>query len=206
MAFYNQMMGDPWQRAASMGPLLPDGLSQPELELPFAPGMSWSFTGGPHEAWGVGSPWGGLDFAPAAVEKGCTVSRFWATAVSPGLVVRSDDAQVLVDLDGDGREQTGWVILYLHVASADRVPVGTHLNRDDRIGHPSCEGGVATGTHVHISRKYNGEWLAADGPLPFILSGWQARAGQKPYSGALIKASQVVTARPDGASTSLIAR
>ena len=206
MAFYNQMMGDPWQRAAAMGPLIPDHLAQPPLELPFAPGMSWSFTGGPHAAWGVGSPWGALDFAPANVEKGCTVSRFWATAVAPGLVVRSGDAQVLLDLDGDGHEQTGWVVLYLHMAGADRVPVGAQVNLDDRIGHPSCEGGVSTGTHVHISRKYNGEWLSADGPLPFVLSGWQARSGQYAYSGALSKAGQTVTARPDGAATSLVAR
>ncbi|HEX7976476.1 MAG TPA: hypothetical protein VF498_18845 [Anaerolineales bacterium] len=113
----------------------------------------------------------------------------------------------MIDLDGDGREQTGWVLLYLHVAEADRVAMGTRVNTDDPIGHPSCEGGQRpTGTHVHLARKYNGEWIAADGPLPFLLSGWQAHAGPKPYQGALTKGDQTVTANPGGRQTSIIVR
>ena len=206
LAFYQQSFGSPWERAAQVEPLLPDGLSQPALELPFTMGERWSFTGGPHAAWGVGSPWGGLDFAPSAVEKGCTVSRFWITAAAPGLVVRADHGVVIVDLDGDGFEQTGWVLLYLHVAGQDRVAVGTQLAVNDHIGHPSCEGGFSTGTHVHLSRKFNGEWLASDGPVPFVLSGWQAWPGARQYSGSLTRGDQVVTARPDGSHTSLIVR
>ncbi len=206
LTFYQEKFGDPWQRAAAVEPLLPDHLAQPDLELPFPPGETWTLTGGPHAAWGVGSPWGGLDFAPANVEKGCTVSRFWATAAAPGVVLRSANGQVIEDLDGDGNEQTGWVLLYLHVAEKERVAVGTQLNTNDRIGHPSCEGGVATGTHVHIARKYNGEWFAADSPVPFVLSGWQAWPGARAYSGSLTKADQLVTARLDNTSTSLIVR
>jgi LasA protease len=174
--------------------------------LPFAPGETWSLTGGPHLAWGIGSAWGGIDFAPANVEKGCSVSRYYATAAAPGLVVRSGRSVVLIDLDGDGFEGTGWVLLYLHIASQDRIPAGTRVNTDDPIGHPSCEGGVATGTHVHLARKYNGEWLAASGPVPMLLSGWQVWSGEKPYSGALTRGDEIVTARPDDAHTSLITR
>lgn len=204
LAYYGKWMGDPWSRAEAAGPILPDGLEQPPLELPFAPGVSWSFSGGPHAAYGVGSPWGALDFAPAT--KNCEVSPYWATAVASGEVVRSGNAQVVVDLDGDGREQTGWDILYLHIASTGRIQNGAKVGLNDSIGHPSCEGGVSTGTHVHISRKYNGEWLAADGALPFVISGWQAQAGDYPYTGALAKGTQLVTARPDGDHTSLISR
>src|SRR5207249_11219696 len=66
----------------------------------------------------------------------------------PGLVVRSGNGVVVVDADGDGSERTGWNILYLHVAGKDRVAKGVWVEQDDRIGHPSCEGGVATGTHL----------------------------------------------------------
>jgi hypothetical protein len=113
---------------------------------------------------------------------------------------------VVLDLDGDGREQTGWVLLYLHVAAKDRVQPGTVLNTNDRVGHPSCEGGFSTGTHVHLARKYNGEWIGADGPLPFVLSGWQVVYGARPYAGTLVKGDQTVTAQPDGSHTSLITR
>jgi LasA protease len=98
------------------------------------------------------------------------------------------------------------VELYLHIADQDRVAAGTRLKTNDRIGHPSCVGGVATGTHVHIARKYNGEWFAAGLPVPFVLSGWTAASGSKLYHGSLTKAGQTVTSRLDDIYTSLINR
>jgi len=203
---YQSMFGDPWKRAAQVEPLYPETLQQPALELPFAPGTTWSLTGGPHNAWGVGSAQGGLDFAPTSSQSGCYISPAWATASAAGLVVRSDHGVLVIDLDGDGHEQTGWNLVYLHLASLDRASVGTWVNKDDRLGHPSCEGGVTTGLHVHISRKYNGEWITAGPPLPFVLSGWLAHPGIYPYLGTLTKGDQVVTAKSDGSHTSLISR
>jgi hypothetical protein len=76
----------------------------------------------------------------------------------------------------------------------------------DRVGHPSCEGGEATGTHLHFARKYNGEWVAAAGPLPFVLSGWTAHGGSVPYQGSLTKGDLVVTANQNSAQGSAIKR
>ena len=201
---YTQFIGDPWSRAAS--PVIPEGLIAPLLELPFEPGVLWHFTGGPHVAWGVFSPLGAVDFAPHAEVKGCTPSAEWITASAPGLVVRSDNGAVMVDLDGDGYEQTGWVIFYLHVATADRVPVGTWLAQDDRIGHASCEGGMATGRHVHLVRKYNGEWIAAAGPFPLVLSGWQIVPGEQAYVGTLERDGVVIPSRGTGSILNQIVR
>ncbi len=100
----------------------------------------------------------------------------------------------MLDLDGDGDERTGWVVFYLHIATEDRVQVGTKLKAGDPVGHPSCEGGHATGTHVHIARKYNGEWLPAEGTLAFNLEGWVAQNGDEPYLGTLKRNTQVITA------------
>jgi LasA protease len=203
---YLAMFGDPWKKATATGPLFPDGVSQPNLELPFASGERWSLTAGPHPSWKTGSPNGALDLAPVTGEKQCAVSRTWVQASAAGLVVRSARNVVAIDLDGDGYEQTGWVIVYLHVADQDRIPTGRQVKLDDRLGHPSCEGGASTGTHVHIARKYNGEWIAADGPLPFVLSGWQAFSGQKVYLGGMTKGNQQVVASPVGPRTSIIIR
>ena len=52
------------------------------------------------------------------------------------------------------------------------------MDEGDHIGHPSCEGGRAVGTHLHIARKYNGEWVGAGGALPFVLSGWTTHEGE----------------------------
>jgi hypothetical protein len=121
-------------------------------------------------------------------------------------VVRSEEGKVLVDVDMDGDESTGWVIFYLHIANKDRVPAGTVLAVDDRIGHASCEGGVATGSHVHLARKYNGEWITAGGPVPLVLSGWKTVSGMAEYGGYLIRNSKIIYAYPYSIAESRIWR
>lgn len=188
---YARLFGDPWQ---NLTPHIPGSLQQPALRLPFEEGKAWSYTGGPHTAWGEGAPLAALDFAPGMDTGGCTPSDEWVTAVAAGVVTRSDPATVMLDLDMDGDERTGWVIFYFHLATEGRVPAGAVLQAGDRIGHPSCEGGRATGTHVHVARLYNGEWMAAAGTLAFNLEGWIAQNGVRPYLGTLKRNTQVVTA------------
>lgn len=214
-AMYEEMFGDPWARAETVGLIFPPALNQPPLTLPFEPGVEWSLTGGPHNAWGQINPniygtthtvFAAIDFAPATDHGGCDPTPTWIVAAAPGLVVRSDNGAVMVDLDGDGYEQTGWNLLYMHVGKKDRVPVGVWLEVNDRIGHASCEGGVSTGTHLHFARKYNGEWVTADGPIPFIMDGWRVVAGEKAYEGKLVRGDQVVIADPVGQKWSNIFR
>lgn len=200
---YRQLFGDPFGYSH---PIYDDGLQQPEMILPFIPGRIWAFTGGPHGAWEAESAWAALDFAPSSIQSGCAESEDWVLAAAPGLVVRSESGVVVLDLDGDGEEQSGWSLLYLHIGKFPLVEVGDLVEQGDLIGHPSCLGGVATGTHVHIARKYNGEWILADGPLPFTLSGWVAKAGTRPYQGALIKGDQVVLACTCASQATYISR
>ncbi len=193
-ALHTRLFGDPAVRAEAIEPLYPSTLSQPELILPFQANVLWSFTGGPHSAWGAEGARAALDFAPASTSSGCILSDAWVTAAATGLVVRSRGGVVVIDLDGDGQEQSGWVLTYLHIAAKDRIEVDSWVSVGDRIGHPSCEGGNATGTHVHIARKYNGEWMLAGGSIPFTMSGWVAQAGYSPYEGILVKGDRVVVA------------
>ena len=214
-AMYMEMFGDPWELADGINPIFPAALNQPALVLPFEPNQKWSFTGGPHNGWGqlnpkiygqVHSVFAAIDFAPAADRTGCIPTSTWVTASAPGLVVRSENGAVMVDLDGDGYEQTGWNLLYMHISPKDRVAVGTWLESNDCIGHASCEGGVSTGTHLHFARKYNGEWVTADGPIPFVLSGWRVVAGGKAYEGKLIRGDEFVIADINSESKSIIIR
>jgi len=191
---YKSLFGDPWENPQ---PHLPGSLVQPQFILPFEPGDVWALTGGPHTSWGTGEPLAAVDFAPPSKTSGCVSSAVWATAVTNGVVVRSETGYVMLDLDGDGDERTGWVVMYMHLATEARVPVGAILKQGDPLGHPSCEGGSATGTHVHIARKYNGEWIPAEGfggVLAFNLEGWSVHNGSQPYLGTLTRNSQTVTA------------
>jgi LasA protease len=203
---HNILFEDPWDRAAQIEPLFPANLTQPALILPFVEQQIWAFTGGPHGAWTIEGSQASLDFAPGSVRHGCTPSNLWTVAAAPGVIARLGNGVVMLDLDGDGKEQTGWVLFYLHVNPIGSLHVGKWVDQGDLLGHPSCEGGRATGTHLHIARKYNGEWIAADGPIPFNLSGWEAHAGDNPYEGYLTRGDDIIEASEWGAYSSNIKR
>ena len=191
MQTYRKWFGEPFQHAAT---ILPKNLQQPQFTLPWTAGETWYFTGGPHGGWASGSGWAAIDFVPDAVDIGCQPSDRWVTAIADGTVIRSQDGEVVVDLDNDGHEQTGWTILYMHIAADGRAAQGTHVKTGDRIGHPSCEGGAANATHVHLARRYNGEWIPAGGTIPFVLDGWQVNGEATEYDGRLVKGDQVKVA------------
>ena len=197
---YTRLFGDPW----TCQPVIPGSLRQPELKLPFESGKTWAFTGGPHTGWGQGDPWAALDFAPPSAESGCEITSEWAVAVAPGVIVRSETGLVELDLDGDGDFRTGWVILYLHLGTQHKVSVGDQLQTGDQIGHPSCEGGESTGSHIHIARKYNGEWIPAAGILPFVMDAWVPAEGRAEYLGTLTRFTESVSASVDAEEKSLI--
>jgi LasA protease len=182
---YNLLFGYPFDY--DIASLLPPNLTQPPMQLPFEPGVTWSFTGGPHGGWDTGSAWAALDFAPPIEGLGCAPSDMWDVAVADGYIVRAEDGAVIQDLDNDGYEQTGWTVLYMHVESRDRVEAGTYVYAGDRIGRPSCEGGISNATHLHLARRYNGEWIPADGNLPFNLDGWISSGNGIYYDGFLTR-------------------
>ena len=188
---YSDLFGEAKQ---TVQPLIPGSLVQPPLRFPFAAKQTWAFTGGPHTSWGQGEPYAALDFAPPVTGGGCNPADEAAIAMADGVIARSDPAEVVLDLDGDGEERTGWVIYYLHIATNGRIPAGVKVKAGDPIGFPSCEGGAATGTHVHIARKYNGEWIPATGVLAFNLEGWVAQAGDQPYQGSMTRFSRTIIA------------
>ena len=159
-------------------------LRQPKLSLPFRRGEVWRFTGGYHGGWGNGSAWASVDFAPpkeAGPVSYCYTSSFPVTAVARGIIARLSEGAVILDLDLDGNEGSGWTILYLHTTHAESLETGQIVEAGEVLGYPSCAGGYSTATHLHIARRYNGEWIPADcvncpASLripPFTMGDWQ---------------------------------
>lgn len=204
VAAYTRLFGAPETWAVRN--LIPGGLTQPALALPFRPGRIWSFTGGPHPAWISSGQWAAIDFAPSSSGAGCGESFEPVTASAPGIIVRADHNAVVLDLDGDGRETTGWTVFYFHIRAQGMIKVGTQVELGDPIGFPSCEGGRATGTHVHVARKYNGEWMPVNGIVPFNFSGWVVSIGSAEYQGSLTRDGIVVDACTCSAPYTAISR
>jgi LysM repeat protein len=208
---YMALFGDPFRTAIE--PLVPADLQQPPLTLPFASGEVWYMTSGPHGGWDArGSGWAAVDFAPPrppdailAAQGSCFVSPNYSTAMAAGVVVRSADGAVVIDLDMDGDERTGWTITYLHIAETERIAAGTIVQPGTRLGRPSCEGFYLNsgGTHIHISRRYNGEWIVADcnncqpgvAAPPFMMGGWVVKGlPNQAYQGYMQNGSRIVRA------------
>lgn len=190
---YASLFGDPWKQKTS---LIPGSLRQPQLTLPFPAAQIWTYTGGPHPGWGAGDPLAAVDFAPPSEHHGCFAvdPPNFVTAMADGIIARSSPEGLMLDLDGDGDERTGWDIFYLHLSVDSRVPAGKEVHIGDMMGYPSCQGGeLVTGTHVHIARKYNGEWMPADSIVPFNMEGWIVHAGSAAYLGTLTRNGITVT-------------
>ncbi len=206
---YSNLFGYPFDYAIE--PLIPLNLEQPIFQLPFERDVKWALTGGPHPGWDSGSAWAALDFAPDTDTFGCVESDAWVVALANGPVLRVGDGLVIQDVDAasspaDGFEQTGWVILYMHIASRDKVKNGTYLKAGDRIGHPSCEGGISNGTHFHIARRYNGEWIPADQGIPFVVDGWVSAGTGLEYEGTLERDGVIVQAESGPSEKNKISR
>lgn len=189
---YKKLFGDPYAREIS--PIVPVTLTQPLMELPWQAGDTFYYTGGPHEGYGTGSALAAIDFGPPDVLGSCYYSDVPLTAVAAGRIFLGSKGETYLDLDADGNLQTGWVVLYLHMVADDSLTQGQLVEAGDVLGYASCEGGMADASHLHIARRYNGEWIPADGRVPFVLSGWRVQAGNAPYNGTMVRGDEIKTA------------
>jgi LysM repeat protein len=193
LATYKRLFGEPTQY--DFGRLLPRDLKQPTLRLPLEDGKKWYFTGGPHAGWVDGSPWAAVDFAPADQAGSCWQSEYWTVAAAPGVIAAAENGRVILDLDGDGFQGTGWALMYMHTGDEGRVEVGDKLKSNDHVGHPSCQGGDSQTSHIHFARLYNGQWIAADDPrIPLVLSGWTFSGDSQEYNGLMQREDKMRTA------------
>jgi murein DD-endopeptidase MepM/ murein hydrolase activator NlpD len=189
---YRRLFGEPYTLAVE--PLVPAGLTQPTLRLPWKAGETFYYTGGPHAAYGTRSAWAAIDFVPPDIKHSCLYSSRDITAAADGRLSIGDPGEVYLDLDGDGNLQTGWVLLYLHVVPRDDVRQGQLLTAGEPLGYASCEGGISYATHLHFARRFNGEWMLADGPVPMVLSGWTVHSDMSEYDGTMVRDNVTKTA------------
>ncbi|MBI3159549.1 MAG: hypothetical protein HYZ26_08135 [Chloroflexi bacterium] len=203
---YAEMFGDPWARAEAAGPIFPPGLEQPALSLPWLPGHTWAYVGGPHSVWEKNGVEAAIDLNPGGLRNSCEPSEEWALAMADGVIARLGEGLLVLDLDGDGSEHTGWALLYLHLEIRPGLKVGQMVGQDDLLGHPACAGGPASSAHLHLARKYNGEWMPAGGPLPFTLGGWVVGDLPGTYKGTLTNGETVITACQCGTRATYIRR
>lgn len=145
------------------------------LKLPVKECSTWKFTGGPH-GWNTGydTPWSSIDFAPAG-HSGCSIpTSRWVAAAAGGSVEYHSSYYVRIN------HGNGWATDYFHLANL-QVSNG-RIGQDQRLANPSCNGGQATGAHVHFAVVYGGLRQAIDGTT---MEGWTVHKGSSAYGGYL---------------------
>lgn len=164
----------------------PSPLRSP-LKLPFSDGAIWYLVEGPASPRGAGAARASIGLAPPPAQAGgCLPSFEPVLAIADGRIIRSEDRGVVLDLDTDDFEGSGWTFVYRHLLPQGRVPAGTRVSAGDPLGFPTCADGEATLTQVRIARKYHGEWVPADRPdAPWVMGGWSIAPGAIPGQGSM---------------------
>jgi hypothetical protein len=86
----------------------------------------------------------------------------------------------------------GWKTSYYHLRNIDQPGDQGFLNRNDRVGSIGvevCNGGFASGAHVHFSLWYNGSYYDLDG---IQFSGWTVTSGPEPYSSGFLERDGII--------------
>ncbi len=148
------------------------------LQLPFLQGLSWRF-GGVHNTGGgtTFTDASSLDFYPWPVAWGDDTSKMWVVASAGGTPVRLSNCGYKI------LHSNGWETFYYHLENTQFL--SGSINQNDKIGviantlaEATCDGGAASGPHVHFSLRHNGAFVAINGTT---LSEWYVHSGRYSY-------------------------
>lgn len=159
----------------------PDNL----LQLPFLRGLAWKF-GGVHDTSGCSglgangcqfTDASAIDFYPIGSTWGIDTSQMWVVAAGAGTPTRVSNCYYKI------MHSDGWETAYYHLENTQTYS-GT-VNQNDKIGvianteaEATCNGGAASGPHVHFWLRHNGANVAINGTL---LAGWSVHSGRWSY-------------------------
>jgi murein DD-endopeptidase MepM/ murein hydrolase activator NlpD len=156
-----------------------ESASQINMQLPFPVGESWVYNGthiggfGPYG--GTSSVFSAMDFAPTPrfPAWGTNTSNMWAVASAPGRVIYKTSCRIVLEHEG------GWKTLYYHLENP-QVHYNQYVQANQRLANlantlseATCEGGGATGVHLHFALIHNNYYQRLDGKR---LSGWEIYA------------------------------
>jgi hypothetical protein len=162
------------QRATMTTAVQPQGNGSMQLSLPWAPGETQNFSGGPHSN-GWTTVRDSIDFSGGS---------FIVRPAREGVAyVPCGTASDYVRVDHGG----GLVTHYYHL-SAISITNGQAVTRSTAIGrqsnNASCLEGRSDGAHVHFWITQNNQPVAIDG---IDIGGWTVSAGADPYDGCMTR-------------------
>ena len=170
----------------------PDDLPADDfLQLPFPMGADWTFNG--THSWNggdLGPDRSSMDFS-TNWPKGTELPDDFAVSAHAGnAYVRTPSRTNLpcwTEIHYEAQPGEIWTTSYYHLRflgePGDRGWIGRNQSVG-AIGAEVCNGGFASGAHVHFTLKYNGAFFDLDGVK---LSGWTVSSGPDPYYSGYIE-------------------
>ena len=150
-------------------------LDAPQLGLPWALGETQYLTGGPHSdaAFKRQRPWSAIDFAGGS---------YHVRAAADGVVYLMPGCPYVQINHGNGWQTGYYHLTQIAVKNGQTITRGTLLGRQSLAA--TC-GGQATGTHMHMTLRLNGQFQNWHGQA---IGGWRIEEGASPYDGCLLRA------------------
>ncbi len=166
------------------------------FQFPFPLGAEWQFNG-PHSWCGGDSCYqqppdrSSMDFS-TTWPKGEPYPEHYSVAAAEGTgnvrTPYSGRPPCWVEVDHGG----GWKTSYYHLRNVPDPGDQGQVLRNQRvgsIGEETCNGGFASGAHVHFTLWYNGAYYDLDG---IQLSGWTVHSGPSPYNSGYLERDGVI--------------
>jgi len=144
------------------------------IGLPWALGETQYLTSGPHpDSPKTGAhPWSALDFSGGSL---------WVRAPADGIVYRKPNCPYVQINMGNGWQTGFYHLSNIAVGNGQQIMRGTILGKQSTA--TDC-GGVATGPHVHMTLRLNGQHQNWDGQA---IGGWRVQEGRVSYEGCFLR-------------------
>ena len=99
------------------------------------------------------------------------------------------------------QENQGWSLVYYGLSAKPGLKVGDRVEIGESLGH--IDAGAWNGS-FWLARKYNGEWIGANGIVPFALGGWKLALDKDGRNLTMHKPELTIYSQPSKSQANLI--
>ena len=117
-----------------------------------------------------------------------------------GTITRMDASQLVVSQAGM-RETQGWSVVYYGVNVKPGLKEGDMVEIGESLGHVNA---LAWNASFWLARKFNGEWVGANGVVPFTLGGWNLAMDKDGRNLTMHKTEMTIYSQPSKSQSNLI--
>ena len=197
-ATYEKLFEDPWTTEVEV---LPGSLAWIPAGLPINPQGGWQAAALP-EGNLKSMPWSGVMAGfHASIQDSKDKNAYGKVFASIGGTITRMDASQLVVSQAGMRETQGWSVVYYGVNVKPGLKEGDMVEIGESLGHVNA---LAWNASFWLARKFNGEWVGANGVVPFTLGGWNLAMDKDGRNLTMHKTEMTIYSQPSKSQSNLI--